>query len=151
MAQGDPILSGLTRSFGTARAVDPVGLHATAGRAGLPRLGEDDAELFPWRRDHWATIGHDVWIGHGVPVLPGATIGSTVTGAGAVVSRDVAPYRIVGGLPARLIRRRFTEAQAEASIEIAWWDWSHDAPRAALPDIRALAIDGFIEKYRPAA
>jgi serine acetyltransferase len=65
-----------------------------------------------------------------------------------VVTKDVAPYTVVGGVPARFIKRRFTEAQAEALQEIALWDWSHNTYKAALPDIRALEIDAFIEKYR---
>ena len=73
---------------------------------------------------------------------------SSVISAGAVVSKDVAPYSIVGGVPAREIKRRFTVAQGEALQEIAWWDWSHERLRAALPDIRELPIDAFIEKYR---
>jgi hypothetical protein len=60
----------------------------------------------------------------------------------------VAPYTVVGGVPAREIKRRFTPAQAEALMGIAWWDWSHEALRAALPDIRALSIGAFVEKYR---
>lgn len=94
------------------------------------------------------TIGHDVWIGHGVTILPGVRVGTgAVIGAGVVVSKDVAPYEIVGGVPARHIKWRFTPAQATALQDIACWDRDHAALKAALPDIRALDIDAFIAKY----
>jgi len=122
--------------------------HHAIYRAAQYGFGEDETDFFDWRRDHWVTVGHDVWIGHGVTVTAGVTIGDgAVLGAGAVVPKDVAPYQIVGGVPAGPIRARATEAQAEALQRIAWWDWSHDRFAAAIGDFRDLSIDAFIEKY----
>ncbi|PWK58093.1 DapH/DapD/GlmU-related protein [Roseicyclus mahoneyensis] len=124
--------------------------HHALYRASMFGFGEDEAEFFDWRRDHWVSVGHDVWIGHGVTVLAGVSIGTgAVVGAGSVVTRDVAPYTVVVGAPARPIKRRFSEAQEGALMQIAWWDWDHDRFGAAIPDFRALSIDAFIEKYRP--
>lgn len=109
----------------------------------------DDADFFAWRREHHVTIGHDVWIGHGAIVLPGRQIGTgAVIAAGAIVTRDVPPYTIVGGNPARPIRRRFSEAVEQGLMDLAWWDWDHDTLRQALPDFRALSVDEFLSKYK---
>lgn len=111
----------------------------------------DEADFFAWRRGFPVAIGHDVWIGHGAIVLPGRRIGTgAVVGAGAVVTRDVAPYMIVVGNPARAVRPRFPERLAEAMQALAWWDWTHDRLRAALPDFRSLPAEAFVEKYQRA-
>lgn len=108
----------------------------------------DEAAFFDWRREHPVTLGHDVWVGHGVVVLPGVSIGAgAILAAGAVVSKDVEDYTIVGGVPARPIRRRFEPEIGEALKAIAWWDWEHDVLRDRLGDFRSLGIEAFVEKY----
>jgi len=108
----------------------------------------DEAALFDRRRAAAVAIGHDVWIGHGAIVLPGRRIGhGAVIAAGAVVTRDVAPYEIVGGVPARPLKRRFSPAIAARLEALAWWDWDHERLRAALPDFRTLAIEAFLDKH----
>ena len=108
----------------------------------------DEAAFFDTRRAAGVTIGHDVWIGHGAIVLPGRHIGhGAVIAAGAVVTKDVAPYAIVGGVPARPLKRRFAPDIAARLEALAWWNWDHERLRAALPDFRDLSIAAFLEKY----
>ncbi|NIZ15491.1 chloramphenicol acetyltransferase [Phaeobacter sp. HF9A] len=109
---------------------------------------EDDADWFAHRRSRLAHIGHDTWIGHGAMIKPEVTIGhGAVVASGAVVTKDVAPYTIVGGNTARLIRHRYAAPVAERMMALAWWDWDHATLRAALPDFRALEAEAFLEKY----
>lgn len=116
----------------------------------FPGEADEDA-FFEWRRSFRVKIGHDAWIGHGAVVLPGRSIGlGAVVAAGAIVTKDVAPYTIVGGNPARVIKQRFPDDIAERLIAIAWWDWSHDQLRVALPDFRGLNIEAFVKKYENA-
>lgn len=69
-------------------------------------------------------IGNDVWLGFEALVLPGVTIGDgAIVGSRAVVSRDVPPYSIVAGNPARVVRRRFDDETVEALLNLRWWDW----------------------------
>ena len=111
--------------------------------------GEPPDEAFFGRRAAAGPrIGHDVWIGTRAVVLPGVTVhDGAIVASGAVVSRDVGPYEIHGGVPARRLGRRFEPAIAERMAALAWWDWEHDALRAALRDFRALSAEAFLEAY----
>lgn len=87
-------------------------------------------------------VGNDVWIGHGAVVMPGVTIGDgAIVAAGSVVTRDVAPYTIVGGNPATPIRRRFDNATIEALLAIRWWDWPTETIEANLAAIEGANLD----------
>jgi len=128
-------------------------LHHFTYRSVMYGLGEaDDNAFFDWRRAHKVAIGHDVWIGHGAIILPGVTIGTgAAIGAGAVVAKDVAPFTVVAGVPARTIRRRVSKGTEAALMHIRWWDWSQEQLRAALDDFRGLCANDFAHKYEDGA
>lgn len=109
-------------------------------------FGEDDDSFFDWRREKRCEIGHDVWLGHNVTVMGGVKIGNgSVVGSGSIVTKDVPPYGIVVGNPAKIIRYRFEKKTIEKLEMIAWWDWEKQKIQDALDDLRD--IDKFIEKY----
>lgn len=108
----------------------------------------DDAAFFAARAARRTVIGPDTWLGHGVIVKPEITIGAgAIVASGAVVTKDVAPYMIVAGVPAVPLRARFASDIAERLLALAWWDWSHDRLRATLTDFRSLPAEVFLEKY----
>jgi len=109
---------------------------------------DDEAAFFDWRRAHPVAIGHDVWIGHGAIILPGRSVGDgAVVAAGAIVTKDVPPYAIVAGTPARILRPRFEGAVATRLRALQWWDWDHARLRGALDDFRHLPVEAFLEKH----
>ena len=70
-------------------------------------------------------IGNDVWIGANAIILPGVKIcDGVVVAAGAVVTHDIEPYAIVGGIPAKLIKKRFDDEMIKKLLKIAWWEWT---------------------------
>jgi acetyltransferase-like isoleucine patch superfamily enzyme len=101
-------------------------------------------------------IGNDVWIAAGATILSGVTIGDgAVVGAGAVVSRDVRPYSVVAGNPAREVRRRFDDEAVDQLLKLAWWDWPlerilENVDALSSPDI-AQFISRFSSRSDPAS
>lgn len=110
------------------------------------------ADVFPERRP--IIVGNDVWIGARAFIRDGVTIGDgAIVAAGAVVTRDVPPYAIVGGTPAKLIRLRFDESVIARLLAIAWWNWNDERLRAAQPLIGSKDIHAFLAwaESRPSA
>lgn len=107
-----------------------------------------DAAFFAARRAARVTIGNDVWIGHGVTVLAGVTVGDgAVLAAGAVVVKDVEPYTIVGGVPGRVIRERFSREIATRLARIAWWDWPFEQVMERLDAFQSEDVAAFCARY----
>lgn len=96
----------------------------------LPMLSECIFQEFRYadsEKKYSVVIGNDVWIGVGAILLAGVTIGDgAVVAAGAVVTKDVPPYTVVGGVPAKPIKKRFTDEEIELLLEYKWWDKSQD-------------------------
>lgn len=86
---------------------------------------ENSSSFHPPAQKSAGTIGNDVWIGSNVTIMRGVCIGhGAVVGAGALVTRDVKPYEIVGGVPAKTIKFRFNESTVEQLLKSKWWDYS---------------------------
>lgn len=91
-----------------------------------------------WDNKGDIVIGNDVWIGYEAVIMSGVTIGDgAIIGTRAVVTRDVPPYTIVGGVPAKPIRKRFDDATIERLIKLRWWDWEHDKIAQSIAAIQA--------------
>ena len=95
-----------------------------------------------WDHKGDIVIGNDVWIGYEAVILAGVTIGDgAVIGSRAVVTKDVLPYTIVGGVPAKTIRRRFDEDTVEELLGLRWWDWPEEVIRENIPAIQSGCVE----------
>lgn len=94
-------------------------------------------------------IGNDVWIGSEAIIMPGVRVGNgAVIGTRAVVTRDVEPYSIIGGNPAKVIRKRFRDREIALLDEMAWWDWSDDRLSFAMPIITSGDVEALYRYWR---
>lgn len=112
------IMNGGNHQTGTLSSY-PFSIFGQGWEAGVPTGG------YPYKGD--TVIGNDVWIGYEAVIMPGVQIGDgAVIASKAVVTKDVAPYAIVGGHPASLIRFRFEKPVVDQLLTIRWWDWDLD-------------------------
>lgn len=101
-----------------------------------------------WDNKGDIVIGNDVWIGFEAVILSGVKIGDgAVIGSRAVVTKDVEPYTIVGGVPAKAIRKRFDEQTIEKLEKIGWWNWSEEQIRQNIGAIQAGDVDA-LSKFK---
>jgi acetyltransferase-like isoleucine patch superfamily enzyme len=111
---------------------------------GLP--GELEAPL----SDGPVVIGNDVWVAWEAVIMSGVTIGDgAVVAARAVVTKDVQPYEVVGGVPARHLRWRFDEATREALLRIRWWDWPVEKVIEQVDELQSDDVGAFIARHDP--
>lgn len=126
---------------GGGHALERVSLFPFRARWGLPGAHEDGQ---PTSRGN-VVIGSDVWIGRDAKILSGVEIGhGAVVAAFSVVSRDVRPYALVAGNPAREKRRRFPDDQCERLLATAWWDWPDHRVRAFVDLLTAEDVEAFL-------
>ena len=99
-----------------------------------------DGALYTLKKQHKVIVGNDVWIGHNVTILGDVTIGNgAIIAAGAVVTKDVAPYSIVAGVPAKVIKMRFSDTIIKEIESLKWWD----LPANELDKIKPLFMKDF--------
>ncbi|WP_273725910.1 type B chloramphenicol O-acetyltransferase [Brucella gallinifaecis] len=113
-----------------------------------------EVELFAGSENGYAlagdtVIGNDVWIGSEAIIMAGVKIGhGAIIGTRALVTRDVAPYTIVGGNPARPIRSRFDENSVSKLLEMRWWDWTDDQLKAAMPTLTSGNVEALYSYWQ---
>lgn len=147
---GDRLIIGKFCSIACgAKFLFTSGNHAKKSLANYPFPIFADAWELDWANvaEAWdnkgdTVIGSDVWIGYEAVILQGVHIGDgAVVGARAVVTKDVPPYTIVGGVPARELGKRFPPETVERLLKLRWWDWPAERIRAHAQDIMEARLD----------
>jgi acetyltransferase-like isoleucine patch superfamily enzyme len=151
---GDPVTVGRYCALHPRAAIFHGGNHNTDW-VGVLNADWPDGELggaaqgAPTSRGP-VVIGNDVYIGYEALIMSGVTIGDgAVVSARAWVTRNVEPYEIVAGNPARRIGWRFEEPVREALLRIKWWDWPHEKVMAHLHEINSPDVEAFVRKHDP--
>ncbi|KFX60142.1 CatB-related O-acetyltransferase [Clostridium botulinum] len=98
-----------------------------------------------WDNKGDIVIGNDVWIGYDAIIMPGVKIGDgAIIGTRAIVTNDVPPYTIVGGIPAKVIKKRFSDDIILKLLKIKWWDWPNEKIKANIKHIQSGNIDKLV-------
>ncbi|HCS93366.1 MAG TPA: chloramphenicol acetyltransferase [Bavariicoccus seileri] len=140
-------MAAMIRIGPTNHPYDRPSQHMFAYNGGGYGFPEADQDFLSGRRVNTTIIGNDVWIGHGAIIQAGITVGDgSVIGSGAVVTKDVPPYTIVGGIPAKILKERFPKEIADKLLAIKWWDWDRKVLEERYDDLR-MPIDAFVKKY----
>jgi phosphonate metabolism protein (transferase hexapeptide repeat family) len=120
--------------------------HMTYRRVEYGLDNKDDDEFFEWRRSHKCQIGHDAWIGHGAIIMPGISIGiGAIVGAGAVVTKNIGPYEVAVGVPAKVIKTRFPDDMIEKILRSGWWNWDRATLKSNFNDLLDMGL--FLNKH----
>ncbi|WP_187277303.1 MULTISPECIES: CatB-related O-acetyltransferase [unclassified Methylobacterium] len=136
--------------LGGDHRLDWASTYPFAAMRGLWPEADAPADYHASRGD--VSIGHDVWLGSGCMILSGVTVGhGAVVAARAVVARDVPPYAVVAGNPARVVRTRFDEAMVADLVACAWWDLPHATVARLVPLLQSGRIPELVEAARAVA
>ena len=137
---GENFTSGLAIHPVNGLSTSPL-FYSTKKQLGVTLVKEDLVEEYKP-----VTIGNDVFVGANVMILSGVNIGDgAIIAAGAVVTKDVPSYAVVGGVPARIIKYRFSKEQIEKLNRIAWWNWGSEKHGEIVEFFNN--VNGFIAKY----
>ena len=105
-----------------------------------------DGKTYPAKGD--TIIGNDVWIGYKASIMPGVTIGDrAIVASYSVITKDVLPYSVVGGNPAKEIKKRFTEKAIEKLLNMQWWNWPIEQITESIQQLTGNDIDALWGKY----
>ncbi len=152
----DKLIIGSYCSIGTGASFIMAGNqgHRYEWISSFPFFYMSEVDCFKNSKDAFSNagdtiIGNDVWIGGEAMIMPGIKIGDgAVIGSRALVTKDVEPYAVVGGNPAKQIKKRFSEKHIEMLLEIKWWDWDESILADAMPILCSADIDLLYQFYK---
>lgn len=152
----DKLIIGSFCSIGTGASFMMAGNqgHRNDWVSSFPFFYMSEEPAFSQARDAYrkagdTVIGSDVWIGAEAMIMPGVRIGhGAVIGSRALITRDVEPYTIMGGNPARPLRKRFSDAEIAMLLEMSWWDWPLDQIEDAMALLCSADIAGLYQRWQ---